>query len=93
MTLPNQICISDDPQKFFPDTVQYIVLNNFEMIPSEERQILLEILYRTKLPVILLLEKYFLYSAIQFPCQFIIYSLVHHYIPVLCSRAETSFKR
>lgn len=54
VTMAHHVCISTDLKEFFPESVQCVVINDFQMIPPTQRQNIVKKLHSIKLPVIFL---------------------------------------
>lgn len=51
VSIAHHICIAANLKQYFPASVQCVVMNDFQIIPFEQRQTLIKILYSIKLPV------------------------------------------
>lgn len=56
---PHHFCGVADSQALFPRTVERVVINNFETIPHRQRQVLVNMLNSSKLPVIAFFRRVF----------------------------------
>lgn len=72
--MPHHLCYSAKPTQFFPKSVRYIVVTNFESIPAIDAKILLQILREMKLPVNYYRFDFVLSLFVYYVFQFIITS-------------------